>query len=152
MIPPCGMSLEIILPPTVPFTVKSFKLKDDMHNCVILCVAATTKRLPVWCMKSGFSPSEVGGIACCGHKMSSASSLSPYQAVYCTELSPLALGAGHTSWHPPTPPTPSPLFLSLSLSSSVCLSFSFSFYKGAVTHPSSQPSLSSLSPWGAQLP
>lgn len=47
MIPPYGMSLEIILPPTVPFTVKEFKLKDDMHNCVILCVAVTTKRLTV---------------------------------------------------------------------------------------------------------
>lgn len=42
MIPPYGMSLEIILPPTLPFTVKEFKLKDDMHDCVILCVAATT--------------------------------------------------------------------------------------------------------------
>lgn len=68
-------------------------------------------------MKTGFSPSEVGGIAFCDHKMSSASSLSPYQAVCCTKLTPLAWGTGHTSSHHHHPflhphPNPSPLFLS----------------------------------------
>lgn len=89
-------------------------------------------------MKTGFSPSEVGGIACCDRKMSSASSLSPYQAVCCTELSPLALGTGHTSCHPPPPP--SPLFLSLF----VCLSFSLSLFFTRVqwpTLPHNPPSL-----------
>lgn len=62
-------------------------------------------------MKTGFSPSEVGGIACCDRKMSSASSLSPYQAVCCTELSPLALGTGHTSCQPPPPPLSLSLFV-----------------------------------------
>lgn len=139
------MRLEIILPPTVLFTVKGVKLKghDDMQNYVIPCVSVTTNKesTSVQCMKTGFSPTKVGGIACCDHKMSSASSLSPYQAVCCTEHSPLALGSGHTSWHPSPP---SPLFLSFS--SSVCLSFSLSlFYQGAVTHPCLPP-LPSLSP------
>lgn len=112
-----------------------------MHNCVILCVVVTTEKkkktsTTVQCRKTGFSPTKVDGIACCDHKMSSASSLSPYQAVCCTELSPLALGTGHTSCHPP--PHPISLF--------VCLSLHRSFYPGAVTHPSSQPRLPSLSP------
>lgn len=66
-------------------------------------------------MKTGFSPAKVGGIACCDHKMSSASSLSPYQAVCCTEHSALALGAGHTSKHP-SPPFASLVSLTLSVS------------------------------------
>lgn len=94
-----------------------------MHNCVILCVVVTTgKKKPsttVQCRKTGFSPTKVGGIACCDHKMSSASSLSPYQAVCCTELSPLALGTGHTSCHPP--PHPPHLSLRLSVSPSLFL-------------------------------
>lgn len=65
-------------------------------------------------MKTGFSPTKVGWIACCDHKMSSASSLSPYQAVCCTEHSPLALGAGRTSMHPsPIASLLSPLSVSL---------------------------------------
>lgn len=65
-------------------------------------------------MKTGFLPTKVGWIACCDHKMSSASSLSPYQAVCCTEHSPLALGAGRTSMHPsPIASLLSPLSVSL---------------------------------------
>lgn len=91
-------------------------------------------------MKTGFSPSEVGGIACCDRKMSSASSLSPYQAVCCTELSPLALGTGHTSCHPPPR-------LSFSLSSSVSLSLSLSFLPGC----SDPPFLTTLPPFSVTL-
>lgn len=127
---PYGMSLEIILPPTVLFTVKELKFKghDDTLNCVILCVALTRnkKNTTVQHMKTGFSPTKVGGIACCDHKMSSASSLSPYQGVCCTEHSPLALGAGHTSWHPRPP---------FSLSISVCLFFSVSLLPGCSDPP-----------------
>lgn len=40
---PYGVTLDIILPPTVLFTVKELKLKghDDTQNCVILCVSVT---------------------------------------------------------------------------------------------------------------
>lgn len=72
----------------------------ELCHSVCGCNKNTRQNSTVECMKTGFSPSKVGGIACCDHKMSSASSLGPYQAVCCTEHSPLALGAGHTSWHP----------------------------------------------------
>lgn len=108
------------------FSVKGVKLKGhDDTLCVPLCVAVTkNNRKESHCSayETGFSPTKVGGIACCDHKMSSASSLGPYQAVCCTEHSPLALGTGHTSWHP-SPRRLSSLPLSL-------------FYQAAVTHPS----------------
>lgn len=114
-------SFWVFLPTTAVFTVKELKLKghDDMQNCVILCVAVTKKKpnkkpTTIEYMKTGFSPTKVGWIACCDHKMSSASSLSPYQAVCCTEHSPLALGAGRTSMHPsPIASLLSPLSVSL---------------------------------------
>lgn len=140
---PYGMILEMILPPTVLFTVKEIKLKrhDDTQNCVILCVAGTKHKktnTTVECMKTGFSPTKVSGIACCDHKMSSASSLSPYQAVCCTEHSPLALGAGHTSWHP-SPRRLSfslyPFSVSFSLPLSLWLSFTRLQWPTLPSHP-----------------
>lgn len=118
-----------------------------MQNCVILCVAVTKKNsnkkpTTIEYMKTGFLPTKVGWIACCDHKMSSASSLSPYQAVCCTEHSPLALGAGRTSMHP------SPI-------ASLLSPLSVSLLPGCSDPPfpsTPTPPLPSLSPCGAQLP
>ena len=160
VIPPYGSSLEIILPPTAQFAVIELKLLSMTGKTASFFVRLRTKetdihthtrkkkKLPppfsVW--KLDFHQLKVGGIACCDHKMSSASSLSPYQAVCCTEHSPLAPGAGHTSWHP-SPPVAS---LSLSLSLFLGLSLSFFFLPGCSDPPS--PPLPSPSPRGARLP
>jgi len=129
--------------PAVVFAVKELKFKrSGWHTKLYHSYVARTKKqnnkkkILLQCMKTGFSPTKVGGIACCDHKMSSASSLSPYQAVCCTEHSAPASGSGLTSRHPPpfasllsrplsvsllqwptlTPPIPSPVTLRRSAS------------------------------------
>lgn len=114
----------------------------ELRHSLCGCNKTQKENTTVECMKTGFSPSKVGGIACCDHKMSSASSLSPYQAVCCTEHSPLALGAGHTSWHPsPRRLSFSLSSLSLSVSLSLWLSFTRLQWPTLPSHPSPTPPL-----------
>lgn len=134
--------IKYVIPPygTSPSSSFCEELRQ-MQKCVILCMVVTTTILCCSMFeKLDFSAAKVGRIACCDHKMSSASSLSLCQAVCCTEFSlllPWAL-AGHTSCHP-SPTVPPSLSLSV-FSLHLCLN------QGAVTHASLQPFLPSLTP------
>lgn len=127
-------TLENLLQCCACWQTKDMMTLKAASSCTRWWQKTKMKTLPLLiCMKTRLLPTEVGGIAWCDHKMSSASSLSPYQAVCCTEHSELAVGTGHTSRHPPPPWPLLSLFLCLSL----------------FCRDPPSPTPLSLSPWGA---